>query len=398
MTDYGVTPEGFVKKPLAVILEELEDAVKTGPHAIDATLDTSPEQPLGQLLGIMAEREAAQWELLETAYNSNDRDKAEFFLLDAIGAVTGCKRRPATYSTVTLTCTLTSGTTLTEGVHKANVTGKPTDVWVVAETFTAGSTGTHAVKFRADTKGPRAANSGTITVINTPVSGWTVVTNAASATQGRDVELDAAYRARQVEELAQSGSGTVAAIRAALLELDDIIEVKVFENTKPWTDDDGLPPHSMEVLVWDGASPAADDDDIAQAVFDNKAGGIEFIGTESGEAVDPEDEDVTYVIPFNRATQKNVYIDITVTQDPDGPSIDAADVKAKIVAKQSTLKIGTDVIALALRAAALTSTGVLDAPVFELGFSASPSGTSNLAIGEREIALLDVANITVTVA
>jgi uncharacterized phage protein gp47/JayE len=390
VTDYGVTPEGFVKKPFDVIYAELEAEFKS---EVDATLDTSPEQPMGQVIGIFARREALMWELLETAYDAFDRDKAEFFLLDTVGALTGCKRKPATYSTVTLTCTTTGSVTFTEGVTKANVTGKPTDVWVAAETKTVGA-GSHAIKFRADTKGARAANAGTITVINTPVAGWTVVTNASNASQGQNEEQDTTYRSRQVEELAQAGSSSTVAVRAALIEIDEVIEAKVFENTDRSTDSAGLPPHSMQAVIWDGVTPAASNNEIAQVVWDNKGGGIEFIGSASGTAVDIEGNNRT--VKFDRATQKNVYIDITVKQKVGGPTVTAQAVKDALTAKVFT--VGEEVVADQLEArVVLNVAGAHSVTVFELGFTASPTGTADLAIGTREIAVLDDSRITVTI-
>jgi hypothetical protein len=396
---FGVLTTGFSRPQYTDILREIETQILAD---VDAALDLSPELPLGQIIGILAAREAALWELLETAYGANDRNKASYFLLDSLGTLTGTTRKAASYSTVTLPCKFSGVATLTSGTTKANVTGIATDTWTPVDDYTSSGAGTFDVVFRATTRGPRAANANTIIVINTPVSGWTTVGKDSggtpdhdAASPGIDEETDTAYRARQVLELAQAGSSTTTAIRAALLEIDGVIEAKVFENTTNVTDGDGLPAHTLQAVIWD--DDAASNTVIAQALWDNKGGGIGYFGSVSADAVDAEG--TTRTMDFDRVTQKPVYIDITVVQDPDLPAIVTADVKQAIKDKSDTyLRVGTDVIALALRASALNVAGVLDASVFELGFSAAPAGTANLTVGSREIATVALANITVTVA
>ena len=62
MTDYGVQPTGFVRKPLAVILAEIESSLITefGPGVIQ-----TPQSPLGQINGTFADIMAEMWELFE---------------------------------------------------------------------------------------------------------------------------------------------------------------------------------------------------------------------------------------------------------------------------------------------------------------------------------------------
>lgn len=79
---YGVQPTGYVRKPLSVILAELEAAMTTefGPGVIQ-----TPQSPLGQLNGLMADLIAELWELAEDVYQSYDPDQAEGSRLDILG-------------------------------------------------------------------------------------------------------------------------------------------------------------------------------------------------------------------------------------------------------------------------------------------------------------------------
>ena len=101
MPAFGATQAGFVVKPLASILADLQQAVW---DAIDPNLDLSPQTPDGQMLGIIANALAAQWELAQIAYNQYNREDAEGASLDNIGDLTGTPRETATYSQVSCTC------------------------------------------------------------------------------------------------------------------------------------------------------------------------------------------------------------------------------------------------------------------------------------------------------
>jgi hypothetical protein len=84
MTEYGVQPTGFVRKPLTIILAEIEAALITefGPGVIQ-----TPQSPLGQINGIFAEGASKLWELDEDIYQSLDPDQAEGVRLDILGRI-----------------------------------------------------------------------------------------------------------------------------------------------------------------------------------------------------------------------------------------------------------------------------------------------------------------------
>ncbi|MBG6211670.1 hypothetical protein IWQ49_006361 [Labrenzia sp. EL_126] len=89
MTDYGVVSTGFSRKPLSVILAEIEAALITefGPGVIQTS-----QSPLGQINGVMADAISAAWELDEDLYQSLDPDQAEGVRLDILGRVRQIRR------------------------------------------------------------------------------------------------------------------------------------------------------------------------------------------------------------------------------------------------------------------------------------------------------------------
>ena len=82
MTEYGVQPTGYVRKPLSVILAELEAAMVTefGPGVVQ-----TPQSPFGQLNGLMADLIAEIDETNLDVYQSYDPDQAEGRRLDILG-------------------------------------------------------------------------------------------------------------------------------------------------------------------------------------------------------------------------------------------------------------------------------------------------------------------------
>jgi uncharacterized phage protein gp47/JayE len=405
VTDYGVTPTGFVAKTLEIIDAEMSDQM----HAnVDPTLDVSPDQPLGQIKSIFARQAAKLWELGATVYNAGNPNAAEDILLDNVCALTGTQREAATFSTVVLAMVLGSTATIPAG-STANVSGQPTNRWTLLGPATGpGGTlasagpvvsttgGTYYGVFQADTTGPRTAVAGTLSVITVPVTGWTSCTNPLDATIGTNRETDPTLRVRRESELQAAGSGAPDAIRADLLNVPGVIQAFVFENTTDYVDANSVPAHGLECVIYDGLSPAATNAAVSAVIWKDKPSGATLFGSVASTTTDSTGK--TRPAPFSRASLRRVYISIpTLTTDSTYNAVTGpAAVKAALalfVAKNANL--GLPVVALQLRAAALTVQGVTDVPTLYLDFSSTPVLTANLAIGTREIATLQTSDILI---
>jgi hypothetical protein len=81
MAEYGIVPTGFARKPLPIILAEIEAALVTefGPDVIQTS-----QSPLGQINGLFADLVAQLWEFAEDTYQSYDPDQAEGTRLDTL--------------------------------------------------------------------------------------------------------------------------------------------------------------------------------------------------------------------------------------------------------------------------------------------------------------------------
>lgn len=387
---FGVTATGFVPPTVEELLADIEADQRS---LIAPDIDQSPDQPLGQLNGIQAKKLAEVGEGLATAYNGFNRGAAEGVLLDNIGSLTGTPRKDATKSKVSCTCNLDALAVLPAG-SVINVYGQPSTRFASIAETTATGAGNYAVEFECEQTGPVVANSGTLTVIATPVAGWNSVTNALDASLGTNIETDAAYRLRQAQELEVPGSCTVDAIRADLLQLDGVIEAFVFENTSMATDGDGVPPKAFESVIWDGTGMDTLDSDIGDVIWQNKPSGIETYGSTTVTVQDSRglDRDVK----FSRATGVNVYLTYTLTVDATKYPVDGDDqVKAAAIAfGLSILSMGEDVVYSHFLGVPFAVEGVTDVAL-TLGTAPSPVGVSNIAISSRQIAVLDTSRIVV---
>lgn len=83
MADYGVMPAGFVRKPLAAILADLEINAAS-PAVFGPGVIQTPESPLGLLNAHLASIAATAWEIAEATYQSLDPSQAEGARLDIL--------------------------------------------------------------------------------------------------------------------------------------------------------------------------------------------------------------------------------------------------------------------------------------------------------------------------
>jgi hypothetical protein len=389
----GITPEGFEKKTLETLLVEIGDRQRA---EFGATFDTSENTAVGQLNGIFSSGLAEAWELLEECFHGFDPDAAAGYALTALAGLTGTPRRAATASiSRRQRLALNAGVTVPDGALIAYA-GRPDILFAVEGpiTNTSGSPALLECVAVCTQTGPIAAGFDTLTEIVNPVAGWTGTTNLDDAIPGRDIDSDIVLRQRRESQLALRGGSTVAAIKADLLALEDVRSVEVIENTTDAANLDGLPPHSFEAVIDDGDLPAVANNELAQVIWDSKPAGIATYGSVTGEARDGNDD--PQPVKFSRTTLRPVYVTLALTTTDAFPLDGVAQVKAAIVAFGVDYDTNETVIALAVRASALSVAGVVDVPSFAIGFSPGPLLSANLEPGRRARATFASTRITVT--
>lgn len=100
MTNYGMVNGFFIPKPASVCLTETKQDIE---DATGMIVPITGDTDIGIILGILSEREASIWQLLEDLYYCSFRETADEAALDNTLALIGKSRILQSNSTVTLT-------------------------------------------------------------------------------------------------------------------------------------------------------------------------------------------------------------------------------------------------------------------------------------------------------
>jgi len=297
----GLSLLGFEAKTVEQIITELQDQQRS---TVDGSLNNSATGVLANLNMSIAMQLAQVWELAQEIYDAHDPNSAEGVALDHNGALTGSIRKPAAASVVTLSLTTTAT------VPAGSVVSDPARPDVRFSTLaTAAYAGVSPilVQAQAQTTGPVSAPAASLTKIESPVPGWTAVTNPDAADLGNDVETDEEYRLRREAELSAQGGSTIDGVRADLLKLPGVISVHILENTTDSMDSNALPGHSFECVIRGG-----DDEEIAETIWLDKPAGIFTAG--STDVTVQDSEGIDHIVSFTRPTAVviNATYDVTV--------------------------------------------------------------------------------------
>lgn len=385
----GVDSTGFTIKTLQEVLADLDASLRT---SLGENLRLDADSVLGQIRGAIGTEISLVWEALGEVAAALDPDQAVGVYLDALAALSGITpRQQATRSTGTITVNGTSGTVIPAGSRVRDAASTVTVETTAAITI-AGAT---SVPVQALTTGPIEAAASSLTVIVTPVAGWTSTTNAAALTPGQDIESDLQLRARREASLQASGTGTDGGIRAALLEI--VEQAVILSNRTNATAADGTPAHAVRAILYPDPNSATVEQQIATAYFGQLPAGIQAWGTDVTATV-TDSQGVDQTIEWDYATEVDVYIDVTVTLAA-GSDVVAADIAAAIVAYVNALEVGDDVRVLRVyQAIQAVSDDVLSASSLTIDTVDPPMATSDLVIAIDEIARTATANIGVTIA
>jgi uncharacterized phage protein gp47/JayE len=449
---FGLTAEGFVPKTMDDVSTSLATRFKT---AFGAQFKSDIAQAVaGQVVGILAEPIAELWELGEALYHVPDPEGNQGPALDEVCLLTGTVRQTPSSSKVDRVYLVSAGPTpLVPAGSVISVSGagdrfdldNDTQIfgrsaWVALTSYTVdssvvtndsgklyaciqsgvsaasgGPTGTGSsiadgscvwsyigtgasasgpATATAEDAGPIPAAAGTLTVIETPVGGWSSVTNLNDAVLGKLEENDADLRVRRLAELEPAAGGTADGLRTALLRVGGVVQVAVYHNDTETTDADGTAPHTARCVVLGGS-----DHDVAAAIYSVIGCGINTQGGTLVNFTDPEG--TTIPISFERPTTTAIYIDITLTYDAAGavgppyPSDGDDEIKTALQEYGAAFPIGKDVVASALGARGFTVAGVLDVSLVKIGTAPSPGSSTTIVIDKFHIATFDTAHIVV---
>jgi uncharacterized phage protein gp47/JayE len=344
----------------------------------------------GQFLGVIAASINDANAASIAIYNSFSPATGIGAALSSNVKINGIAREVASYSTVDLLISGQSGTTITNGV----VSDTAKNRWSLPVTVVIPSSGLITVTAISQTLGAITASSGTVNVIATPTLGWQTVSNTLAASAGAPVETDAALRLRQTISTALPSQSILDGIVGAVAGLANVTRYAAFENSTGVTDANGIPGHSISMVVEGG-----DVVQIATQIALKKTPGTGTYGTTAQSVTDPYGYPQT--INFYRPTNVAISVSIALTALSGYSSAIGVEVQNAVAAYVNALGIGQKVMLSRIYLPANLS-GTVDGKTYEITsllISAKPAapGAADVAITFNQAATFAIADIVLTV-
>ncbi|VWB88051.1 phage Mu protein gp47-like protein [Burkholderia aenigmatica] len=239
-----------------------------------ANADGSPNlsSPQGQIASSMAAIVAEKNDDILEIVNGVDPDLADGRFQDAIGRIYFIERNPAQPTTIQVACVGLAGTVIPVGAQIADANQ---NVYLCQQAGTIPASGTITLSFAAKVTGPTAVPGANQISVYQAIPGWDTV-SVVSGVIGNVVESRADFETRRRASVALNSRGSIVAVRAAVLNVANVLDAYVTDNptSQPFTIGDfTLAPHSLYVGVYGGAAQ-----DIAQAIWTKKSPGCNYNG------------------------------------------------------------------------------------------------------------------------
>jgi len=379
---------GLTIQTLPTIIDDLTADFKS---IYGESINIDQNTPDGQLIGIIAKLDADLQEALMATWNSFNPDSAQGEALHKIIKLSGLTRNPATRSTVTLSMVLSKDVTFTADYTVKDTIGQE---WVIAtaQTLTAG---THSVSFYAKEWGAISALAGTITEVVTVVDGVTSFTNPIVSTIGAEEEDDVSLRLRRMASLEKPSYSTIGGLIARLLDIDGVIDAKVYENsTNAYDALKAMDEHSIWVVVDGGINT-----DIAEAIAKEKTAGVAEKGAVTATFIeefiraDLSTFTYTHDVKFDRPTVINPYIRLTATTISG--TVDPVLIKNALASR--TYRIAEDIVVTALYANVYQAGTNFIASLLEVSYDGVTWVSTTLDASFDDKFVIDTTKITVAV-
>lgn len=466
--EYGVTVNGFVRKRLPEIREDIFRSLEQN---LGSSVSRQPNSMIGVLVGVYAAELDRMWQLLERDYYDRSPISAGEGSLDNTLAYTNVQRKKAQASYLYAVCYGRSGMflpancqikdtsgykwniieestiTLNDCVHVTLDVDTPVDgkvysvqfdndavikytaktgdtalvvavalasqsvpkwqgnvldgklvferanrrygaVVVPNESFTVTQVGS-PIRFDCEEYGAIEPLLNSVTYINTNYDGWFSVGNESETYVGRDYETASEVRQRYASAVFKNSVGMVESIKAALMELQDVTSVTIYENRTDETVD-GLKPHSFQAIVFGG-----DEEAIARTILSVAPLGID---TNGDICVRVEDtEGASQNICFSRPHEVPIYVKVIIKEYNEevlpGDAIDK--IKNIVLAQFEKLSMGNDVIYQRLLGPIYSGVDGISYIECSVSKDGQTYKQENITIDRGDLAVTKLADITV---
>ncbi len=357
-------------------------------YGADVVLDNSTQD--GQWIAIQAQAMNVCNQAMITVFNSFSPAKAQGAALSSNVKINGITRTPATNSTCDVVISGDVGTVITNGTVQDTVNR---NTWNLPASVTIPEGGSITVTATCAVSGPVTGAIDTLTIIGTPTDGWTGVTNTTAAAIGQPMQTDASLRIQQASSTMLPSVAIMNGSEGGILALPGVSSVKGYENDTDATDANGIPAHSIAMIVEGG-----DAMQIATVIANKKSMGVPTYGTTTETVTDSSGAQRT--INFFRPTETNIYVKLTLKALANYTTTIGQAAAQGIADYLSTLDIGDMIYVTRLYKAATlddTSGGLTyDILNIEIDRTAASVAASNLKLAFNERPVSSVGNVTVS--
>lgn len=383
--------------------------------AFGGGLNPQLSAPQGQLASSQAAIVSAKDGEIAYLVNQFDPQYADGRFQDGLARVYFLTRNPAASTAVTCTLGGLPSTVIPAGTLAYDTSD---NTYVLLGTVSIGSGSTVSSSWQNQTSGPIPCPAGTLTIVGQAINGWDSITNPSDGTLGNVVESRADFEFRRQNSVAINSNGTVPAIYANVFEVENVLDVFVYDNATGGTVDYGstnypLAPHSIYVAVVGG-----DDQDVANAIWGKKDSGASYSAWPNppGGPTVPGDGSVSsqtvldttysypqpaYNISFIRPGSLAVYFAVEIANTPNLPSNIVTLMQNAVLAQfngqngNERARIGSTILAAQYYAPVAAIGSFLTLLSVAVGLSASPSG-DEAVVGVDQTPTLNAGDIAVT--
>lgn len=358
-------------------------------------LVVTPDTPQGVL--ITAETLARVQEVQNNAAVANqiNPNVAGGSFLDAILALTGMERTPATKTTVSgVTLTGVPGTMIPQGTLAATAAG---DQFASTSAVTLAPDGSATVDFASVEFGAIPCSTSDLNVVVSSVLGWETVNNGTAGVLGTLTQSDQAARALRLNTLAFQGVSLPEAITSALYATEGVTSLHFQENVESTTqviNGITMVSHSIYACVKGGT-----DTDVAAALLENKSSGCGWNGSTSVTVTEPASGQ-NYTVKFDRPTSKGILVKVYTSNGNTENIVQAIlDFANGLINGMAGFVVGADVSPFEISGAILRRFPEYDISKVEISLVSPVAYSTNvIPIAVNEIAATQLAYISVVIS
>lgn len=305
----SLTTTGLTIVTQAELLQKFTDGMRTI-YGVDINLD--PDTPDAQFIMIFIQSVLDNAELIKQVYTSFDPDQAIGKVLDQRVSINGIQRQAGTYTKTPVTVVTSSSCNL-YGLDQSSqpvytVTDNAGNQWELITTCNVTIPGSYVLNFQSKLPGKKLTIPNTITIPKTIVLGVVSVNNPTSyLSLGVDEETDAKLKLRRAKSVQLASQGYLAGLVAALNNINGIESAYVYENKTAGTDSNGIPSHSIWVIV----SGTASDVDVATAIYQKRNAGCGMFGSKSYTVTQIDGS--SFIVNWDVVESEELFIKFTAT-------------------------------------------------------------------------------------